>query len=176
MPLVRCGKWPGPATTGSGCALRFPDLGSRRQVLRRSLRRDTHRERCFRRRIEKLRSPAPRSSPMPASSANDGGGWAMRMTERKPRRITAEKRKRTTRRRPKGTSARNIELYSSAYRIAWKQISPLQKREQPTIALRLHASIRRLLKKGATDPSLIASEALKALEEVGRERIRPAES
>ena len=100
----------------------------------------------------------------------------MRMTERKPKGITGQKRKRTIRRRPKGTSARNIELYSSAYRIAWKEISRLQKREQPNIALRLHASIRRLLKKGATDPSLIASEALKALEEVGRERIRPAES
>jgi hypothetical protein len=31
--------------------------------------------------------------------------------------------------------------------------------------LLLHASIRRQLEKGATDPSFIASEALKALEE-----------
>jgi hypothetical protein len=38
--------------------------------------------------------------------------------------------------------------------------------EQPDIALRLHASIRRQLKKkGATDASFIASEALKALDE-----------
>jgi hypothetical protein len=100
----------------------------------------------------------------------------MRMTARKPKGIT--ERKRTTRRRPKGTSARNIEIYSSAYRIAWKQISRLQKREQPDIALRLHSSIRSQLKKGATDPYLIASEALKALDEkragnpVGPQRVK----
>ena len=68
-------------------------------------------------------------------------------------------------RRRHGTIARNIELYSSAYRIAWRQISPLQKREQPDIALRLHASIRSQLKKGATDPFSIASEVLKAIDE-----------
>jgi hypothetical protein len=28
-----------------------------------------------------------------------------------------------------------LELYSSAYRMAWIQISPLQRREQPDIAL-----------------------------------------
>ena len=87
------------------------------------------------------------------------------MTERKPKGITAQKRKRTTRRRPRGTSARNIEIYSSAYRLAWKQVSPLQRREQPEIALRLHASIRSQLKKGATDPFSIASEVLKAIDE-----------
>jgi hypothetical protein len=58
-------------------------------------------------------------------------------------------------------TARNVELYSLAYRLALKQISKLQKREQPNIALRLHASIRRQLKKGATDPFFIAVEALK---------------
>jgi hypothetical protein len=73
--------------------------------------------------------------------------------------------KRATARRPKRTTARNIELYSSAYRIAWKQISALRKREQPDIALRLHASIRSQLKKGATDPFVIASEAFKAVNE-----------
>jgi hypothetical protein len=56
-------------------------------------------------------------------------------------------------------TARNIELYSSAYRTAWKQISPLRKREQPDIRLRLHASIRRQLNQGATDPLSIATEA-----------------
>ena len=61
--------------------------------------------------------------------------------------------------------ARNIELYSSAYRIAWKQISPFRKQQQPNIALQLHAFIRRLLKKGATDPLFIATEAFKALGE-----------
>jgi hypothetical protein len=64
-----------------------------------------------------------------------------------------------------GKTAKNIELYSSAYRIAWKQISPLRKREQPDISLRLHASIRLQVRKGATNPVVIASEALKALGE-----------
>jgi hypothetical protein len=56
------------------------------------------------------------------------------------------------------------ELYGLAYRIAWNQISPLRKREQPDISLRLHASIRRQLKDGATDPLFIATEAFKALD------------
>jgi len=60
-----------------------------------------------------------------------------------------------------GKTAKNIELYSSAYRIAWKDI----RREQPDIALRLHASIRRQLMKGITDPRVIATEALKAFNE-----------
>jgi len=68
-------------------------------------------------------------------------------------------------RKPLKATARHIELYSSAYRIAWKEISPLQKREQPNIALRLHASIRSQLQKGATDPLFIATDALKALNE-----------
>jgi len=61
--------------------------------------------------------------------------------------------------------ARNIELYNSAYRLAWKHISERQKRERPDIARRLHDSIRRLLKDGETEPLFIASGALKALEE-----------
>jgi len=40
----------------------------------------------------------------------------------------------------------------------------VQKREQPNIALRLHVSIRRQLKDGATDPLFIASEALSDLQ------------
>jgi hypothetical protein len=68
-----------------------------------------------------------------------------------------------SRRKPK-TTARNIELYSSAYQIAWKRISPLQKREQPNISLRIHASIRRQLKEGAKDPNLIASKAVSDLQ------------
>jgi hypothetical protein len=73
-----------------------------------------------------------------------------------------------------GATARNIELYSSAYRVAWKQISLLRKREQPDISLRLHASIRRQIKEGATDPLFIAAEAFKAVdEELSRERRRP---
>jgi hypothetical protein len=64
-------------------------------------------------------------------------------------------------RRSPGTTARNIDIYSTAYRIAWKQISSIRKREQPDISLRLHASIRRQLNDGATDPLLIATEAFK---------------
>jgi hypothetical protein len=73
--------------------------------------------------------------------------------------------KRATARRPRGTAAQNVELYSLAYHIAWKQISPVRKREQPDISLRLHASIRRQLNEGATDPLSIATEAFKALGE-----------
>ena len=60
--------------------------------------------------------------------------------------------------------ARNIELYNSAFSLAWKHISERQKRAQPNIARRLHHSIRRLLKDGETEPVFIASEALKILE------------
>jgi hypothetical protein len=70
----------------------------------------------------------------------------------------------SARKRNWGT-ARNIELYGLAYGIAWKQISTQRKREQPDISLQLHASIRQQLKKGATDPLVIAVEAFKALDE-----------
>jgi hypothetical protein len=81
-----------------------------------------------------------------------GGTGRWKMTARKPTRKTP--------RRSQRTIAQNIELYSSAYRIAWKPISTLRKHEQPNIALQLHASIRRLLKKGATDPRFIAPPRL----------------
>ena len=80
----------------------------------------------------------------------------MRTAARKPTKITARKQRRT---------ARNNELYSAAFRIAWRRISSRRKREQWYVALLLHASIRRQLKKGATDPSVIASKALEALNE-----------
>ena len=60
--------------------------------------------------------------------------------------------------------AQDIELYHSAYRLAWKQVSELQKREKPNIASRLHDSIRLQIKKGATEPLFIASEALRDVE------------
>jgi hypothetical protein len=60
--------------------------------------------------------------------------------------------------------ARNIELYNSAYGLAWKHISELQKREKPNIASRLHESIQREIKKGATEPLFIASEVLRDVE------------
>ena len=57
--------------------------------------------------------------------------------------------------------AQRIEVYSAAYKLAWKQIPALQRRAQPHISLRIHASIRRQLKAGARDPTSVASEALK---------------
>ena len=58
------------------------------------------------------------------------------------------------------TTARNVELYSSAYRTALDHISALQKGQHPNTSLRLHASIRRQIKEGAKDPSLIAAQAV----------------
>jgi hypothetical protein len=63
--------------------------------------------------------------------------------------------------------ARKIELYNSAYDLAWNHISELQKREQPEIARRLHDSIRCQLEHGATVSLFIASDSLKALDERG---------
>ena len=60
--------------------------------------------------------------------------------------------------------ARNIELYQLAYKLSWPHVSEFQKNADPNIALRLHDSISRRLKQGATEPVLIASEALKDLE------------
>ncbi|HEX4989963.1 MAG TPA: hypothetical protein VFW91_14390 [Candidatus Binatia bacterium] len=60
--------------------------------------------------------------------------------------------------------ARNIELYNSAYSLAWKHVSELQKREKPNIASRLHDSIQREIKKGAIEALFIASEALSDVE------------
>jgi len=62
--------------------------------------------------------------------------------------------------------ARNIELYNSAYRLAWKHISERQKREYPNITTFLHEAIRRQLTEGASDPILIASEALTNIEKL----------
>jgi hypothetical protein len=61
----------------------------------------------------------------------------------------------------KSKAARRIELYGIANKLAWEQIPPNQKNERPDISLRLHASIRRQLKAGATDAQDIAFEALK---------------
>ena len=60
--------------------------------------------------------------------------------------------------------ARNIELYNSAYGLAWKHISELQKREKPNIASRLRDSIQREIKKGATEPLFIASDVLRDID------------
>jgi len=60
--------------------------------------------------------------------------------------------------------AQNIELYNSAYRLAWKHVTELQKREKPNIASRLHNFIQLQIKQGATEPLYIASEALRDVE------------
>jgi hypothetical protein len=62
------------------------------------------------------------------------------------------------------TVAREIALYNSAYRLAWKHVSELQKRDKPNLASRLHDSIRNQIKRGATEPLFIASEALRVAE------------
>jgi hypothetical protein len=60
----------------------------------------------------------------------------------------------------KSETARRIEIYSSAYKLAWQQIPPDQKRARSDISLHVHASIRRQLKAGETDPHAIAFEVL----------------
>ena len=62
--------------------------------------------------------------------------------------------------------AQNIELYNLAYRLAWKHISERQKREYPNVPMFLHDAIRRQLTEGASDPVLIAAEALKNVEKL----------
>ena len=59
--------------------------------------------------------------------------------------------------------AHSVELYNTAYRLAWQKISEDQKREQSDMARRLHDSIARQIKEGASVDVLIASEALKEL-------------
>jgi hypothetical protein len=61
--------------------------------------------------------------------------------------------------------ARNIELYNSAFRLAWRHIPEDQKRYESNAARRLHDSIRRQIKGGASLDVLIASTALNELAE-----------
>jgi hypothetical protein len=60
--------------------------------------------------------------------------------------------------------ARDIELYNSAFRLAWQHVSDHQ-REQSNVARRLHDSIRWQIKEGASVDVLIASIALNELAE-----------
>jgi hypothetical protein len=60
--------------------------------------------------------------------------------------------------------AQKIQSYNLAFQLAWKHISEDQRRRQPNIAQRLHDSIRRQLKEGATEGVFIASDALKDVE------------
>jgi hypothetical protein len=59
-----------------------------------------------------------------------------------------------------GKIARRIELYHTAYKRAWELIPSVQRRARPDISLRIHDSIRRQLKEGATDARVIAVAAL----------------
>jgi hypothetical protein len=79
------------------------------------------------------------------------------MPKRKRRRVLKPATSRFPR---KGVTARRIELYSSAYKLAWKQIPPDERRARPDMSLRIHASIRRQLKAGANNPDAIAFVAL----------------
>jgi hypothetical protein len=56
--------------------------------------------------------------------------------------------------------ARNIELYNSAFRLAWQHIPEDQKRYDSNASRRLHDSIRRQISEGASLDVLIASVAL----------------
>jgi len=58
-------------------------------------------------------------------------------------------------------TGRKVVVYGQAYKLAWQQIPPTQRRERPDISLRIHASIRRQLKAGETDPCVIAFAAVK---------------
>ena len=60
--------------------------------------------------------------------------------------------------------AQQIKSFNLAFQLAWKHISEDQKRKQPNIARRLHDSIKRQIKEGATEAVFIASEALKDIE------------
>jgi len=76
----------------------------------------------------------------------------------------------------KSEIGQRAELYGAAYKLAWKQIPVLQKRERPDISLRVHVSIRRQLKAGAMDPIAIASEALKDVLDAKTRTRRTAQS
>jgi hypothetical protein len=66
------------------------------------------------------------------------------------------------------------ELYGSAYKLAWEQIPPPERRRQPDLSLRIYASVRRQVKEGAMDPISIASAALKEVLDSKRRRRRAA--
>jgi hypothetical protein len=58
-----------------------------------------------------------------------------------------------------------VEVCSSAYRLAWEQVPALHRRERPDIPLRIHSSIQSQVKAGAKDPHLIAFAAIKDIHE-----------
>ena len=76
----------------------------------------------------------------------------------------------------KSEIGQRAELYGSAYKLAWKQIPPAERRAQPDLPLRIFASVRRQVKEGAMDPMGIASEALKEVLDSKRRQRRTAQS
>ena len=80
-------------------------------------------------------------------------------------------------RRPRTSEiGRRAEICGSAYKLAWKQIPPAERRARPNLSLRLYASVRRQVKEGAMDPIGIASAALKEVLESKRRQRRTAQS
>jgi hypothetical protein len=60
--------------------------------------------------------------------------------------------------------ADRIERFNIAYRLAWKYVPEGVTRERTSFARRLHDSISRQLREGASEPVFIASVALKEME------------
>jgi hypothetical protein len=83
------------------------------------------------------------------------------MSNRTPDRSVKTTKRGTFRAIKRSKTARTIELYSAAYKLALEQIPPLHWRERPDMSLRIHASIRRQLKAGAKNANDIAFKALK---------------
>jgi hypothetical protein len=62
-----------------------------------------------------------------------------------------------------GEITRKVELFNTAYRLAWKHI-PEEKKLKPDAGCCLDIAIRRQIKSGADDAVFIASEVLKTFE------------
>ena len=60
-------------------------------------------------------------------------------------------------------NGQRVDLYSAAYKLASERIPPLTMWARPNIRLRIHASIRKQLEAGETDPHRIAFAAAKDL-------------
>ena len=95
-------------------------------------------------RVTKNRLGTMRSTGDCLSNAKDTDSVILSMPNRQPQRF-----------------AQRLEVYSAAYKLAWRQIPSAERLARPDISLRVHASIRRQLKAGAADAHTIAFTALK---------------
>jgi hypothetical protein len=59
--------------------------------------------------------------------------------------------------------ARSIELFNSAYKLAWEYVSQHLEMVPPNTRPTLSNSIRDQIKAGATNAAMIAADAIKAL-------------